>query len=271
MATDRSTSRGRDALTSAGRGGLGNIHSPSPTRERPTDGPDDFSHTRSREIQRPDDDRIRSTGRGGAGNFRSPSRDTGPETAERERERIRAHEQAELGAVHSSGRGGLGNMSNSRSPSGGPSSPLGATPVVHSSGRGGAGNIAPGAAPAFERGRPAAPADDKAHMHSTGRGGLANLTSAASPPPDVPHAGAHPHAFATGRGGAGNIVSQSVSPPRTREGSRGGREESKDRTSKERGLAGLWGRIQGHQPSNSNASVPSSGDHSTTSTLIAEE
>ncbi|KAJ7087463.1 hypothetical protein C8R44DRAFT_893171 [Mycena epipterygia] len=46
---ERSASRGSEALTSSGRGGLGNIGPPSTSRDRPLDGPDDFSSTRGRE------------------------------------------------------------------------------------------------------------------------------------------------------------------------------------------------------------------------------
>ncbi|KAJ7142050.1 hypothetical protein C8R43DRAFT_1109228 [Mycena crocata] len=94
--TNRSTSRGREPLTSSGCGGLGNIRPPSTSRDRPLTGPDDFSSTRGREpahfsssnSNSPDHSQPRSTGRGGAGNFRSPSRDT--HDAVGEAERIRA-------------------------------------------------------------------------------------------------------------------------------------------------------------------------------------
>ncbi|KAJ7099026.1 hypothetical protein C8R43DRAFT_907594, partial [Mycena crocata] len=207
---DRSTSRGREPLTSSGRGGLGNIRPPSTSRDRPLTGPDDFSNTRGREPAVTPSPEPRSTGRGGAGNFRSPSRDT--HDAVGEAERIRAAEAARDG-LFSTGRGGVGNMAGSRSRSRGPGSPLSSEPLafnaantnaqpVHSSGRGGAGNIAPGPPPAYERGRSGqAPVDG---VHSTGRGGLANLTSAPAPPPDaVAH---HPGAYeSTGRGGVGNM------------------------------------------------------------------
>ncbi|KAJ7757204.1 hypothetical protein DFH07DRAFT_919687 [Mycena maculata] len=245
--SDRSTSRGRDALTSSGRGGLGNIRPSSTSRDRPLDGPDDFSSTRGREPAVAITE-IRSTGRGGAGNFRSPSRDAADNRdirGQREADLIRAHEAHEKDAVFSTGRGGMGNMT--RSPSRGPTSPSPLGPSraesisnseglvhgqVHSSGRGGAGNIVPGPAPAFERGRTAA-VDG---VHSTGRGGLANLTASPAPPPDHPvH---HPGAYeSSGRGGAGNMSREA-----SREGSKE-RSASKDRAG---GIAGLWNRMHPH-------------------------
>ncbi|KAJ7664981.1 hypothetical protein B0H17DRAFT_1091029 [Mycena rosella] len=247
--TERSTSRGRDALSSSGRGGMGNIRA-SLSQDRPLSGPDDFSDTRGREPVVAAVSELSSTGRGGAGNFRSPSRDPVEDRDVRsaaERQVIQAHEAREREAVHSSGRGGLGNMSRSRSR--GPGSPLASpsptrTPsvgpgpgLVHSSGRGGAGNITPGPPPAYERGRAAA----LDGVHSTGRGGLANLTAAPAPPPDaVVH---HPGTYeSTGRGGAGNI---SRSRERTSAETSRERGASRDRGEKG-GIAGLWGRLHPH-------------------------
>ncbi|KAJ7052148.1 hypothetical protein C8F01DRAFT_967917, partial [Mycena amicta] len=194
---DRSVSRGREPLTSSGRGGLGNIRPPSTSRDRPTDGPDDFSSTRGREPPVAISE-IRSTGRGGAGNFRSPSRDPAGDKDVRgteERDLILAQAERDKDLVHSTGRGGAGNMSRSLSRGPTTSPP----PQVHSSGRGGAGNIAPGPAPAYERGRPGPDG-----VHSTGRGGLANLTDAPTPPQDV--VAHHPGTFeSSGRGGVGNM------------------------------------------------------------------
>ncbi|KAJ7461217.1 hypothetical protein FB451DRAFT_1096144 [Mycena latifolia] len=240
--TDRSTSRGRDALTSSGRGGLGNIH-PSPSPSRPTTGPDDFSSTRGREpavSPLAATEHLRSTGRGGAGNFRSPSRDVDVR-GEAERDAIRAAEARKEGALHSTGRGGAGNISRSRSR--GPETSLspsraGDAHEVHSSGRGGAGNIAPGPAPAYERGRTGAVEG----IHSTGRGGLANLTSAPSPPPDTPvhHLGVYE---STGRGGAGNMSrSREPSADASRERPSASRERG-DAEKEKGGIAGLWGRL----------------------------
>ncbi|KAJ7100914.1 hypothetical protein B0H15DRAFT_1018187 [Mycena belliarum] len=244
--TDRSTSRGRDALTSSGRGGAGNIRVSS-SQDRPLSGPDDFSDTRGREpaVAPLAQTQIGSTGRGGAGNFRSPSRghsiDVDARTAE-ERARIKAAEARMQEGVFSTGRGGAGNMSTSRSRSRGPDAAL--SPVhegaaqVHSSGRGGAGNIAPGPPPAYERGRPGVDG-----IHSTGRGGLANLTASPPPPPDAPvphHAGAGGWE-STGRGGAGNMSRERQSA----DGSRERQKENERAGSKERG--GLLGRLHlGH-------------------------
>ncbi|KAJ7220854.1 hypothetical protein GGX14DRAFT_432275 [Mycena pura] len=225
---DQFVLRGREPMTSSGRGGLGNMRAPSTSRDRPTDGPDDFSSTRGREppvaISQ-----MRSTGRGGSGNFRSPSRDPVDDRDARgadERALIRAHEEREKEMMHSTGRGGVGNMSSSHSRERGApyASP---PPQVHSSGRGGAGNFVPGPPPPYERGR-SGPIDG---VHSTGRGGLANLTDAPAPPLDVP---VHQRAKyeSSGRGGVGNMS-------HSRERSRSA---SKDRT----GIAGLWNRIHGN-------------------------
>ncbi|KAJ6527856.1 hypothetical protein DFH09DRAFT_1371332 [Mycena vulgaris] len=249
--SERSASRGREALTSSGRGGMGNIRLSS-SQDRPLSGPDDFSNTQGREPAVAIAE-LRSTGRGGAGNFRSPSRDPVDDRDVRsagERDIIRAHEEREREALHSSGRGGLGNLSRSRSRgAGSPLASLSPTRTgqgeVHSSGRGGAGNIAPGPPPAYERGRTGA-VDG---VHSTGRGGIANLTAAPIPAPDAPvhHAGEYE---STGRGGAGNM-----SRSRERSGSREARGGSKERgASKDHGekggIAGLWSRMHphGHTP-----------------------
>ncbi|KAF8186524.1 hypothetical protein K438DRAFT_1677805 [Mycena galopus ATCC 62051] len=234
---DRSTSHSRDAVTSSGRGGIGNMRPTSTSRDRPAGGPDDFSNTRGREPAVAISE-VRSTGRGGAGNFRSPSRDVAENRDVRnasEREVIRAHEEHDREALHSTGRGGMGNMSRERSPGDGRQvaspSPSRTNPQVHSSGRGGAGNIAPGPAPAYERGRTVVAEG----IHSTGRGGLANLTAAPAPPPEqVVH---HPGTYeSSGRGGVGNM-----SRSRERTGSQE-RSASKDRG----GIAGLWNRMHGH-------------------------
>ncbi|KAJ6586688.1 hypothetical protein B0H10DRAFT_2094573 [Mycena sp. CBHHK59/15] len=227
--SDRSTSRGRNALISSGRGGLGNIRPSSNSRDRPVDGPDDFSDTRGREPGVAVNE-IRSTGRGGVGNFRSPSRDVDVR-AETERDLIRAHEELDKNAVHSTGRGGFGNMSRSRSRGPSPLSPplSPPPPQVHSSGRGGAGNIVAGSAPVdFERGRPHVVPNG---IHSTGRGGLANLTSSHTPDIESPPHPAHEYE-SSGRGGAGNISRS--------------RERGEDAEKEKHGIAGLWGRM--HSP-----------------------
>lgn len=131
-----------DKQHSSGRGGSGNIRRTSTSRDgRPsTDGPDDFSSTRGREMTVTS--KVTHSGRGGAGNVRSPSRDpaNGAPTAV-ERETIAHAAEAEAELPHSSGRGGFGNIVTSRSKS--RSRP---PDNVHSSGRGGAGNIVSGAA-----------------------------------------------------------------------------------------------------------------------------
>ncbi|KAJ7620300.1 hypothetical protein FB45DRAFT_929912 [Roridomyces roridus] len=234
---DRSISRGREALTSSGRGGLGNIRLSSASRDRDSisgppqrgPGPDDFSDTRGREPTVSPISDIRSTGRGGAGNFRSPSRDVTDNVdvrSPREQEILRAHKDE----AHSTGRGGAGNLT--RSPSAGVSRERGQQ--VHSSGRGGAGNFAAGPAPAYERGR--APVAEG--IHSTGRGGLANLTSSPPPPQDrVVH---QPGEYeSSGRGGMGNMSS-------SRERGAGSRERGSRERVEAHGIAGLWNRL--HPP-----------------------
>ncbi|KJA14266.1 hypothetical protein HYPSUDRAFT_49329 [Hypholoma sublateritium FD-334 SS-4] len=202
---ERSTSRGRDAFQSTGRGGIGNIRQASLSRDaRPDSGPDDFSATRGRE---PHPARapaaVFSTGRGGAGNLRSPSRDPAPAAGDAaEQDVIREYTAAHEGAPVSSGRGGIGNITHSRSRSRPP-------PAVHSTGRGGAGNIVPG-----DGLRPEViDAEERRHVaphegpHSTGRGGQANISTLHEPPVEH-HEHAHAHFESTGRGGAGNIHSE---------------------------------------------------------------
>jgi len=205
MAEDRSRSRGRDLLQSTGRGGFGNIRQPSESRDRPADGPDDFSVTRGREpIANTNPNVMYSTGRGGAGNLRSPSRDAskGPDAREREVIKEFAQHHGEIPA--STGRGGLGNINRSRSRD----HSVGANRV--STGRGGAGNLY-----ANEGGYNANAADEserKRHeghsegFHSTGRGGFANITDNREPAVERPVISSNNLAFrSSGRGGAGNI------------------------------------------------------------------
>lgn len=206
--SERSVSRGRDALISSGRGGIGNIRASSVARDaRPDSGPDDFSDSRGRE-PRQEQTHVFSTGRGGAGNIRSPSRDVGVVRSgadDKDQGVIRSHIVAdnELG-VHSTGRGGIGNIrGGSRS-----RSRARDTPAIHSTGRGGAGNIVPGAVP-YEADEGELLAAKGHHnrgedIHSTGRGGAANITHHHLPPVERPHHEHHDHE-STGRGGAGNI------------------------------------------------------------------
>ncbi|KAK7470401.1 hypothetical protein VKT23_001828 [Stygiomarasmius scandens] len=235
----RSASRGRETLTSSGRGGLGNyIRRPS-VDARPEDGPDDFSPTRGRE-QTVHPDKVWSTGRGGAGNVRSPSRDpvpaVGPDAAEQEV--IRQEAQRE---VFSTGRGGIGNMSRSRSRSRGPM----VTPAVHSTGRGGIGNFKAGEEPPIEE-----VDHHDSGVHSTGRGGLANHAN--SPAPGIEHQLPHQQSdfVSTGRGGRGNLVDRSRSASRDPQH----RSSSKD---KEGGVAGLFHKI-GHLGSRDPSHTPPS-------------
>ncbi|KAF8126150.1 hypothetical protein EV363DRAFT_595678 [Boletus edulis] len=241
----RSLSRGRDTFKSSGRGGAGNIRNASLSRdERPTDGPDDFSHTRGREpVIHPD--RVYSVGRGGAGNIRSPSRDAYKDASETEYQAKLVREHAEATTLHSSGRGGTGNISGSRSRSRGPA-------VVHSSGRGGAGNIHVGSSLKSEA------LDDEERMqhvhhettHSTGRGGVANITAAHEP--DIERVTHHLGDLeSTGRGGVGNIRSRSASRDP------GGRAASKEK----HGIAAIFDKFaHPHQHAQPAASAPDVDD-----------
>ncbi|KAF9041692.1 hypothetical protein BJ165DRAFT_1349769 [Panaeolus papilionaceus] len=217
-APERSTSRGRDAFHSSGRGGIGNIRQASQSRDaRPDSGPDDFSVTRGREPVANQSAPLFSTGRGGAGNIRSPSRGPGSKIVDIAEEKvIQDHLAKQEDAVTSTGRGGLGNLAQ-RSRSRGPASPSTAASrsrsrgpdTVFSTGRGGAGNIRAGdvdkAATIDEQERRKVSGVDGG-VHSTGRGGLANLTS--NPAPGVENVHHAPAEFAsTGRGGSGNIRS----------------------------------------------------------------
>jgi len=221
----RSQSRGREVYVSSGRGGAGNIHRASKSRE-PVKA-DEFSPTRGRELD-VDSTKVHSSGRGGAGNIRSPS--TGPAITvnqaevDYEREVIQRNIESEKTAVHSSGRGGAGNISRSRSrgPSGGASGIFGRVasrsrspgPAVHSTGRGGAGNIKPGDAAAAAAADTQDYEERKQHshasgVHSTGRGGAGNLTEAPAPP--VEHHGHQSGGMeSSGRGGAGNIHGENL-------------------------------------------------------------
>ncbi|KAI9447135.1 hypothetical protein BJY52DRAFT_1420490 [Lactarius psammicola] len=232
MSTERSLSRGR--LQSTGRGGVGNIRTPSVDRVGAS-GPDDFSDTRGRDpIPTQYLDEFTSTGRGGAGNIRSPSRDasrpesinsgSSPARSEQrgrgyDRDLISAIDVAHDTGVHSTGRGGIGNISRPDSKSRSRSRDL-----VHSSGRGGIGNLYIGEP--VERGILEVEENERAAhqhplgVHSIGRGGLANLTPGELPHidnPVNPHGVNHPHAThkheyeSTGRGGVGNISDRSRS------------------------------------------------------------
>ncbi|KAG2152775.1 hypothetical protein DEU56DRAFT_907952 [Suillus clintonianus] len=176
--SDSDSARGReqavhpDRLFSVGRGGAGNMRSPS--QEVGADHPQTVTILNEHAAVQ----------------------------AEYEQQVKKHH--AESNPIHSSGRGGIGNISGSRSRSRGP--------TVHSTGRGGAGNIQYGAAASVdttdeeERKKHA----HTQARHSTGRGGAANLTNVHSPDIErVVHR--HGEFESSGRGGVGNIRSRSAS------------------------------------------------------------
>jgi hypothetical protein len=231
MSTERSTSRGRAILTSTGRGGAGNIRSPSREPIAPHTGPEDFSDTRGRDpIPSLDPNVVISTGRGGAGNIRSPSRDAirvengtpegSPARSEQrgrgyDRDLIEAIDDANDNGVHSFGRGGAGNMSGSPPHS---KSRSRSREPAHAGGRGGFGNIITGG-PSEKVIEELDESERASHqqapgVHSAGRGGTGNLTAGEVPHREGavhPHGANHPHASHShdaesfGRGGRGNI------------------------------------------------------------------
>jgi len=186
-----------DAPTHSGRGGAGNVRSPSRNPEARQAEIDAIKHERevieaTREHERTqihssgrgglgnmsaspaaspsrnqsnsrsrsrDPTALLSTGRGGAGNIRSESRDTRDLTRLDEEER-KTHSHAE--GIHSTGRGGAGNLTSAHEPSSQHGTGVAPTDSTefHSSGRGGAGNIHEG-----HRGRPAE-RDTPAHGHN---------------------------------------------------------------------------------------------------------
>ncbi|CAE6519254.1 unnamed protein product [Rhizoctonia solani] len=164
---DLGQERGREVLpanrlTHSGRGGAGNIRSPSRDPEA-----DMRALSREREIiedhRKSEEGQIYSTGRGGYGNM--------------DRSRSRSREPSK--PVHSSGRGGFGNIT--------PGDGHGLenleeeerahrahVPEFHSSGRGGAGNVVTGAPPVPEIITPS-PVSESAQWRSSGRGGAGNM------------------------------------------------------------------------------------------------
>jgi len=231
----RSRSRGREAISSTGRGGVGNIRSISKDALKGAHGvehEDDTSNTRGREFNV--SSKVVSSGRGGAGNIHSQSATTttrspsaGPNAGEKEF--IRQHVADGESAPHSSGRGGAGNITASRSRSRGPGS-VPTLPPLHSSGRGGAGNITRDGldqsklvkAEAAEMQRLSHLSEER-QLHSTGRGGRANITDLPEPHEEreAHHSEASAHIHSTGRGGAGNIHKNHLSGADEDNGERG--------------------------------------------------
>jgi len=240
--SERSLSRGRaNGFQLTGRGGAGNYRSPS--RERATGGPEDYSDTRGRDpIPSGDPAVVISTGRGGRGNIRSPSRDAvRGEDASRERSLARSEQRgrgydrelistidnAHDTGVHSFGRGGTGNMSGSP-PSSSQSRSRSREPI-HASGRGGMGNLHAGG-PSEKAIEEMDESERAAHqhapgVHSSGRGGIANLGAGLIPHLEGagnPHGANHPHksheheAESHGRGGRGNISREHSREPGSR-------------------------------------------------------
>lgn len=229
MSIERSLSRGRNPdFHLTGRGGAGNYRSPS--RERATGGPDDYSNTRGRDpIPSSDPYLVTSTGRGGAGNIRSPSREAGRDDGSRERSLARSEprgrgydreaisiiDEAHDTGVRSFGRGGRGNISGSPPSS---QSRSRSREPIHGGGRGGFGNVHVGG-PSEKVIEELDETERAAHLqppgvHSSGRGGFANLSSGKVPYTEGagnPHSANHPHkshehdAESYGRGGKGNI------------------------------------------------------------------
>jgi len=230
----RSRSRGREAISSTGRGGVGNIRSISKDALKGAHGvefEDDTSDTRGREFNV--SSKVKSSGRGGVGNIhsqsataRSPS--AGPNAGEREI--IRQHITDNESAPHSSGRGGVGNITGSRSQSRGPGSVPTLHPL-HSSGRGGAGNMTREGVDQSKLVK-AEEAEMQKHshqpeeryLHSTGRGGRANITDLPEPNEErgeAHHSEAAAQIHSTGRGGAGNIHKNHPSGAEEDHGERG--------------------------------------------------
>jgi hypothetical protein len=230
VASERSTSRGR-GLQSTGRGGAGNIRSPSRDPIEPTPGPEDYSDPRGRDpIPSRDPGLVTSTGRGGAGNIRSPSRDAiraengtpdaSPSRSEvrgrgYDRDLIEAIDNANDNGVHSYGRGGAGNMTGSPAHS---KSRSRSREPAHTGGRGGYGNAHVGG-PSEKIIEEQDESERASHqhppgVHSVGRGGTGNLTAGEVPHREGagnPYGANHPHsthshiAESHGRGGIGNI------------------------------------------------------------------
>lgn len=174
--------RGREILpanriTHSGRGGAGNIRSPSRNPEA------DISElSREREIiedhRRSEEGQVHSTGRGGYGNM--------------DRSRSRSREPSKT--LHSSGRGGFGNISAADGHGLANLEEEGRAhhahvPEFHSSGRGGAGNVVAGAPPVPELITPS-PTPEGVQWRSSGRGGAGNMKPITPVTPTDPHGAA---------------------------------------------------------------------------------
>jgi len=158
---DYSTTRGREMgvdpnkVHSSGRGGTGNIHSPTrgahlqPILDTPLEDQNVISQYAQADVPY-------STGRGGLGNF-SRSRSRGPGGSPSPQ-------------VHSTGKGGYGNLKEGATPPVEAANDHSHDDPTHSTGRGGVANITHSASPGVET----------AHLmpnefHSSGRGGAGNI------------------------------------------------------------------------------------------------
>jgi len=196
--------RGREVLpasriTHSGRGGAGNIRSPS----RDPEG-DIRELSREREIienhRRSEEGQIHSTGRGGFGNM--------------DRSRSRSREPNQVVSV---GRGGFGNIVH------GDGHNLADleeervqhahVPEFHSSGRGGAGNITAGGPPAAERTHAPTTSPD-ARWRPSGRGGAGNMIAVQHKDPAAAAEEGRGRSLHNGLGGfIDRLTSRSRDPP----------------------------------------------------------
>jgi len=176
-ARGRELSDRREGVTTTGRGGAGNLRSPSRDARAAVEEAIRIEGQYVKEREANQGEQIYSTGRGGAGNMsRSRSRSRDPSLA-----------TTSPSGLSSTGRGGFGNLTSD----GRPSVELSKLeeedrknvdhrdgPVQHSAGRGGYGNQAAGDAPARERQH--IQHDVQAYT-SGGRGGAGNILATAAP------------------------------------------------------------------------------------------
>ncbi|KII85723.1 hypothetical protein PLICRDRAFT_56930 [Plicaturopsis crispa FD-325 SS-3] len=268
--TDQSSSRGREAFQSSGRGGAGNIRRSSVSSDNAPEGV--FTDARGRE-HAVDTTKVLSTGRGGAGNLQSLSRsrhhpaiskvqhpqtasimsDHAAANAHYEREVLRRNDEIKAG-IKTTGRGGLGNISQQKSR---PRTNIKSKSklktrsrlftrrsvdsdiALHPVGRGGTGNIknARGGEHGLELGNEemAEHHHDK-ELNSRSRGGIVNFTS--------PHSSAvetlPPHQHDDLHESSGQGQGQSRSPSRQRAASKEGRSST---STERRGLAGMLHKV----------------------------